>query len=712
MKIVMLADTLHIGGAETHLFELSRLLAFRGHRVTVLSAGGATADRLADIGVAHRLLPDAINTETATTLARVIREIKPHAVHAHTRRRAFLCRAVLTCFDFPAVFTAHAMLSPRFPLNQISYFPPDVIAVSRDIKAHLCRRFGVPAARVTVIENGVDVERFHPAERPRREFTVLTVSRQDRDCALTAALLCQIAPALQAGLAVPLRIVIAGGGNNLPALRAAARRANITCGRRVAELLGNVPDTAPLYRDCDVFVGVSRAAMEAMASAKPVILCGNEGYMGILTEENFSAAADSNLCARGKEVATPHRLLTDLLVLAQSPLRREALGAFGRKTVCRHYSADAMAERTLRVYRRALDRFRAGRQTDAILCGYYGYGNFGDELILRHIVDAQRARDGGIRLGVMTADGSAPEGTVGIHRYHMPEVTRALRRSGALILGGGSLLQDATSRRSLLYYLSLIRAAHRMGLPVMLYANGLGPLSPTAKSLCEKMLRTVDVISLRDKDSRDMVREMNLPNVSVVLGADPVLDTASDTYGQPRLPRIAVFPKGGADRKRELILADSVAATAIALRLDVAVAAMNPHEDRGAVRRTVERIAPQLAAAGLHGVEASSTPDAIARLVGRSSLVISERLHALILAFREGVPSVGIDGDPKIGAFLREIGCEPCLCNNISPQNMISCSKRAADSPPRRDIVSKFARRAHTDADIAHALIHREGFEF
>lgn len=714
MKIVMLADTLHIGGAETHLFELSRLLASRGHEVTVLSAGGATADRLAAVGVTHRLLPDAVNPAVARTLADVIREIKPHAVHAHTRRRAFLCRMALAELDFPAVFTAHALLSPRFPLDRLSFFPADVIAVSPDIADHLRRRFGVPESHVTVIENGVDTERFRPADATRRGFTILSVSRQDRDCALAATLLCRLAPLLQERLGRSIRIDIAGGGNALPVLRELARHANAACGREAVTLLGNVEDTAPLYRDCDLFVGVSRAAMEAMASEKPVILCGNEGYLGILDEAAFPTAAATNLCARGAEAASPERLLSDLTTLAEaSPEERAALGRFGRDVVCRHYSADLMAERTLAVYRRALERFREGRHTDAVLCGYYGYGNCGDELILRHIVAAQKARRDTVRLGVMTADGNAPEGTVGIRRYRMPEVLRALRHSGALILGGGSLLQDATSRRSLLYYLSLIRVANRMGLPVMLYANGLGPLSPSALRLCGRAFRGVDVISLRDRDSWETVRAMALPRTRVLLGADPVLDgSPSLDAASPRLPRIAVFPKGGADRAEEQALADSVAALALVKRWSVAVAAMNPREDRGAVRRMTERLAAHLSGSGLHVAEASSDPEAITRLVGHSSLVIGERLHALILAFREGVPSVGIDRDPKIGAFLREIGRRPSLCDIVSPQSMISCADFAIHSPRDPILTKALTARARADADTAYALIAREEIKF
>lgn len=719
MKILMLADSMHIGGAETHVFELSRLLVLFGHTVLVAARGGATAERLASVGVVHVPLPDAASAAVARSLADLIRREHPHVVHAHTRRRAFLCRILQKQLDFPLVFTAHAMFSPRFPLDRLSYFPPDVIAVSPDVAAHLTNRFSVPKSAITVIENGVDVHRFHPADPSAaanngRPFTVLSVSRQDRDSAEVARLLCLIAPRLQARLGKPIRIVIAGGGNELPALRALAHRASAACGGEVVELLGAVADTAPLYRGCDVFVGVSRAAMEAMASEKPVILCGNEGYLGILDADTLPVAAASNLCARGQPAAEADRLLEDLLAVAVcSPEQRAALGAFGRKTVCRRYAAEGMAQKTLAVYQKAVNRFRKSRRTDAILCGYYGYGNCGDELILRHIVAEQKRRREDVRLGVMTASGTAPDGTLGIRRYHLPSVMRELRQSGALILGGGSLLQDATSRRSLLYYLSLIRAAHRMGRPVMLYANGLGPLSPRAEALCRKMFSLVDVISLRDADSWNLVREMNLPRTKVILGADPVLGEAHAVAADlAPLPRIALFPKGGAPRASQLALADGVAEVALAYGFDVALAAMNPHEDQTAVRRIAECLSHRLAETPRHVTVASSDPDAIVRLAGRSSLVMGERLHALILAFGAGVPAVGIERDPKIGAFMREIGKSRCVCREISPQSLFSSAKYALNSPHDRNLATKLVNRAHADADLAHRFILGEMDEF
>lgn len=705
MKIVMLTDSMHIGGAETHVFELSRLLASLGHRVTVLSAGGATADRLAAVGVNHKFLPDALSGVALHKLAEAIREERPHAVHVHTRRRAFLCRMLLPTLHFPMVFTAHAMLSPRFPRGRMSYFPREIIAVSEDIGIHLRDAFGISEERITVIENGVDTERFCPSPMPDGVFTVLSVSRQDKDSAHAATLLCELAPRLRERIG-KIRIVIVGGGNALPDLRAAARRANEACGREVVTLLGAVTDTAPLYGACHVFVGVSRAAMEAMATARPVILCGNEGYLGILDESTLPAAAATNLCARGEERATAERLFEHLVSLAESPRERwEALGTFGRETICERYGAEQMARKTLAVYERVYMQYRADKSTDAIICGYYGHGNCGDEMIMRQIVKTQRERDAEARLGIMTARGIAPDGAVGIHRYRPDEVARALRNSGSLILGGGSLLQDTTSRRSLLYYLSLIRAARRMGLPVMLYANGIGPLSPRGERLCREVLCGVDVISLRDGDSLETVKNMKLPHTRVLLGADPVLVERGGEEQPVKFPRITFFPKGGQKAKDADILPKSIAEIAKIMEYNVAIAAMNPNEDGGAVRRSAAIMRSLLADTRLTVTETSSDPDAILRLIRRSSLVVGERLHALILAFREGVPAVGIDRDPKIGAFLREIGKEPCFCRSVSPQDLLSCSKYAIESPQNDKIAENLSLRAQSDADLASSLI-------
>ena len=54
MKILMVTMAMNIGGAETHILELTKELSLRGHDVTVASFGGVYADEL------QKLLPEAL----------------------------------------------------------------------------------------------------------------------------------------------------------------------------------------------------------------------------------------------------------------------------------------------------------------------------------------------------------------------------------------------------------------------------------------------------------------------------------------------------------------------------------------------------------------------------------------------------------------------------------------------------------------------------
>jgi len=704
MKIFMLTDSMDIGGAETHVFELSRLLTCRGHEVAVLSAGGRMAEALSEVGVRHILLPDTASPAALSAVASHIRREKPHMVHAHTRRCAFLCRLLLPHMSFPFTVTAHAMFSHTAPKDKLSFFPPSTIAVSKDIRQALIHRFSVPRDSITVIPNGIDTYRFRPRPDVADEPLILTVSRLDTDCAHTVRLLCAALPALCRISGKPWRLMAVGGGNALPDIIPIARKINSSLGREAVILPGARTDIPELLARCRVFVGVSRAALEAMAMAKPVILSGDEGYLGLLDQQTMSEGIRSNFCARGHEPATRERLLRDLLRLdGAAPAERAFLGALGRRMIRQSYTAEHMAEQTLKVYAREQKRHRAALRSDALICGYYGYGNCGDELVLRHMIDNQQTLSPNLRLAVLTAQGQSAHGIRGVPRYRPTAVLREIRHCGTFILGGGSLLQDATSRRSLAYYLTLLSLAHACAVPTMLYANGLGPLTPASLARCRRLLSSVDIISLRDTASYRLVRAMNLPNTKVILGADPVLSRPS--LPAATAPFIAFLPKAAANQQTEKATVFAVADIAIQNHLHVTLAPMSRAEDTIAVRRAADLLRPLLAPHALRVTVSSSAPRAIEKLIARATLVVSGRLHALILAFRAAVPCVGIGNDPKIPSFLRDANLP--FAYAPAPTSLPSSVRYALLHPPAPSRIASLRARALADAQVANELILR-----
>ena len=119
---------------------------------------------------------------------------------------------------------------------------------------------------------------------------------------------------------------------------------------------------------------------------------------------------------------------------------------------------------------------RKGSCWRPLLCGYYGEHNLGDDALLevllaqlpvdwQPLVTAHDQAWVAKRFGVATCD-----------RRRFLEVFRQIGSCDALVLGGGSLLQDATSFQSLVYYCLLILRARLRGKAVVLWGQGLGPL--------------------------------------------------------------------------------------------------------------------------------------------------------------------------------------------------------------------------------------------
>ena len=114
-----------------------------------------------------------------------------------------------------------------------------------------------------------------------------------------------------------------------------------------------------------------------------------------------------------------------------------------------------------------------------LIAGYHGFGNCGDEAILRAMVTSFRRMADDIDIVALSNDPDFTKKEYNIEavqRFKMKEVLSAVKKCDILVLGGGTLLQDGTSTRSLVYYLSIVKAAEIFGKRVMLYANGIGPV--------------------------------------------------------------------------------------------------------------------------------------------------------------------------------------------------------------------------------------------
>ncbi len=114
-----------------------------------------------------------------------------------------------------------------------------------------------------------------------------------------------------------------------------------------------------------------------------------------------------------------------------------------------------------------------------LLSGYYGFGNLGDEALLEVIVERMRARFPAVELEVLSATPGVTAARYGVAtapRWEWRAIRSAIARADVVLSGGGGLLQNATSLRSLLYYAGILREARRARRKTMIFAQSIGPL--------------------------------------------------------------------------------------------------------------------------------------------------------------------------------------------------------------------------------------------
>ena len=677
MKILMATMGLGIGGAETHIVELSKQLQREGHEIIIASNGGVYVEELSQAGIVHYQIPmhrRSLHTmrRSRTLLRELILAEKPDIVHAHARIPAFLCGSLAKKLDVPFVTTAHWVFSTRGILRNMTNWGSRVVAVSEDIKSYLIREYGVPAYHISTTINGIDTEKFSPdvsAQSVYDEFSldpshpiVSYVSRMDEDRALVARQLIEIAPQLSQQFD-GIQLLIAGGGNVLDELTALANATNKSLGRTCIIMTGGRTDINRIVAAGDIFVGVSRAALEAMAGEKPVIVAGNEGYHGVFTPDKLEEATAGNFCCRGLPLSTTEQLLADvthLLNLTQSD--RDTLGTFGRQVIFQHYSVERMARDCVTMYRKVVPGHRR-----ILLCGYYGFSNAGDDAILQSIQQELTGTADGLDINVLSQNPEQTEARYGLralYRFNLWVVFQSLRHCDALLFGGGSLLQDHTSTRSLLYYLSIIRLAELLGKPVMLYANGIGPVRrPANRYLVRRAVERATIITLRDHSSAQELRDMGVHRDDLIVTADPVfsLPPASPMRAKELIASAGLAPDAP-------FVAVSVRSwnTTEAFSLELAALCDHLHETHGLsvlfllMQPQVDLCASEQVQSHMRApsflLSETATPDELMAVLGQSRMCVAMRLHTIIFAARMSVPLLGLDYDPKVRSYLHELG--------------------------------------------------------
>ena len=291
--------------------------------------------------------------------------------------------------------------------------------------------------------------------------------------------------------------------------------------------------------------------------------------------------------------------------------------------------------------------------TRVVISGYYGFANAGDEAMLAAIVGSLKDIIPDVAITVITGNCRMTRENhkvQAVHRLNFFAIAAAIRRCDILISGGGSLLQDVTSARSLYYYLWIMKIALFFKKPVMLYAQGIGPVRGIkAREAVQKVLQRVSVIGVRDRDSKAELMDMGVTRPPIHVTADAVLSMhpVDKAIGLQILEQ-----KGITGSRRRVGIAvrnwqghqaykDAIAQAADTLQqredVDIIFIPMQHPEDVAAGRDIADRMKTRAIVLD----DRYSTVEFMS-LMGCMDAVVANRLHALIFSALMETPATAI----------------------------------------------------------------------
>lgn len=310
-------------------------------------------------------------------------------------------------------------------------------------------------------------------------------------------------------------------------------------------------------------------------------------------------------------------------------------------------------------------------------------------------------------------------GVKAVPRTSMGDVLSTIRGCDLLVSGGGSLLQDVTSSRSLLYYLGIIWLAKRLGKKVMIYAQGIGPINGhSSRQMARRVLNRTDLITVRDDASKAYLADLGVDRPEIRVTADPsfvmqpepteIADEVLKLAGIPLdRPLIGISLRPWKDQSVWLpSFATGLEQAAARIGASLVFIPMQKEQDMSVCIQVASGLGTPASV-----ISAQLEPAETLSLISRMSFVVGMRLHALIFAASAGVPFVGVSYDPKVESFVRLATHEgPMKVESLSSADVAA---RIQDAWDRRDEIASFVRErsdrlrsvALSNADMACELI-------
>lgn len=285
-------------------------------------------------------------------------------------------------------------------------------------------------------------------------------------------------------------------------------------------------------------------------------------------------------------------------------------------------------------------------ETMAKVCisGYYGFKNFGDEAILKVLTEHLKDAD----VTVFSSDPQFTSVTYGVKSvkgFDLKNVVKTIQNTDILISGGGSLLQDVTSLKSLVYYSLIIALGLLFNKKVIIFAQGIGPINNKfAQIVVKNLLKQCSLVTVRDENSLKLLENWG---VNAILVCDPIYSL--EVPCQEKANVVGIQLRDFKTMNYNLLQKLAMLVSTKFSDKKVEIFSLQEAQDLDLCKKfekILNSINPE--------IKTEIVTDNIIERISKLEYLIAMRFHAILVALKSGVKTCAINYDIKVEKLAQD----------------------------------------------------------
>ncbi len=681
MKVLHLIGGEDFGGAKSHVISLvNELKKYIDVKLITFRKGGFSSDAQ-KYGIDIEVVKTKNFISDIKRIIQIIKTEKITMVHSHGAKANMFALIIKIFTRIPTITTVHSDYRLDYMDSFIKKYSFGIInaiairiidfrvGVSDSFKKMLIKRNFNPE-KIFKLYNGIKYD-FNENKYSRDDFLKrYNIKTMSNSCIV--GILARLHPVkginvfLDAAGIISKKhpetiFVIGGDGEERRNLEEKAKKLGILS---KTHFIGYVEDPYEFMECIDI------NTLTSLSESFPYVILEGANQRKTVVSSNVGGISDLLLDGENGFLFEPgdyKKLAQHVEYLIENKEKRELLGENLYKEAKEKFSLINMGKTQLQIYKDIVEILNIDKQSskkfDVLLSGYYGFNNLGDDAMLLGIIDSLKKYNPYLRILILSKNPMQTRLKFShntVSRINIFSIIYNMRKSSLFINGGGNLIQDTTSTRSLLYYLGAIFLAKVLGMKVMIYGNGIGPLRKGLnQKISANILNKVDVITLREELSLDVLNQINILSPTIKLTADPAL-TIDTEFKRPNKNILFDYQidtnnnlvgfsvrscRDGKKAIQELSkIADYVVDKYGALPIFIPM----HHPDDV---KTSEKIAKSMKNNSIVISNKYEVTDLL-YLMSKLKILVGMRLHSLIFALKLNIPALGISYEPKVEGFL------------------------------------------------------------